>query len=116
MISRLENSEYGKVTVQTLLDIAKGRDVALVVRFVDYPTFFGSINRMNEEELQPDSIYESIDKATENAISNKNDKYVIKDYSTSSSHFAFNSLELESEVKIFSIDNISNTREYLDVK
>ncbi len=39
VISRLENTEYGKVSVQTLLDIAVAVDVALSVRFVSYPDF-----------------------------------------------------------------------------
>ena len=64
VVSRLENPDYGKVTVQTLLDIAIARDVALVVRFVDYPTFFGFADRMAEDDLQPASVYESIAKAS----------------------------------------------------
>lgn len=64
VVSRLENPEYGKVTVQTLLDIAIARNVALVVRFVDYPTFFGFSDRMAEEDLQPDTVFESITKAS----------------------------------------------------
>lgn len=39
VVSRLENESYGKVTVQTLLDIARKLDIALVMRFVDFPTF-----------------------------------------------------------------------------
>ena len=33
VISRLENTEYGRVSVQTLLDIAAALDIALVVKF-----------------------------------------------------------------------------------
>ncbi len=64
VVSRLENPDYGKVTVQTLLDIAIARDVALVVRFVDYPTFFGFADKMAEEELQPNNVFESIANAS----------------------------------------------------
>lgn len=35
-LSRLESPAYGKLTLQTLLEIAKGYDVGLVVKFVPY--------------------------------------------------------------------------------
>src|SRR3982750_3771680 len=35
-VSRLESTEYGRVSVQTLLDIACKLDVALVVQFTTY--------------------------------------------------------------------------------
>ena len=36
VISRLENTEYGAVTVNTLLKVAKENDVALEIKFTDY--------------------------------------------------------------------------------
>ena len=39
VISRLEDEEYGKVTLQTLIDIATKLDIGLLVRFVDFPKF-----------------------------------------------------------------------------
>lgn len=39
VVSRLEDEEYGKVSLQTLLDIAQDLDVGLLIRFVDFPTF-----------------------------------------------------------------------------
>ena len=42
MVSRLENEDYGKVSLQTLIDIAERLDIALVVRFTDFPTFVRS--------------------------------------------------------------------------
>jgi transcriptional regulator with XRE-family HTH domain len=38
-ISRIEDPDYGKMSLQTLFDLAKAFDVALVVKFIDYPTF-----------------------------------------------------------------------------
>lgn len=60
-ISRLENSEYGKVSVQTLLDIACALDVALLVRFVSYPEFLKRTKDLSISALQPETIYESIE-------------------------------------------------------
>lgn len=60
-ISRLENETYGKVTITSLLDIAKSNDVGLLVRFVDYPTVLDFAGKMSETELQPHTVTESID-------------------------------------------------------
>lgn len=60
-ISRLENTEYGKVTVQTLLDIACSLDIALVVRFVSYPEFLAQTQNMSVAALQPPTIFETIE-------------------------------------------------------
>lgn len=38
-VSRLENTEYGRASVQTLLDVATALDVALVVKYVSYEEF-----------------------------------------------------------------------------
>ncbi|MER9248922.1 helix-turn-helix transcriptional regulator [Mesorhizobium sp. M0590] len=60
VISRLESTEYGKVTVQTLLDIASGLDVALLVQFVSYPDFLQRTADMSDKALQPETIQESL--------------------------------------------------------
>jgi transcriptional regulator with XRE-family HTH domain len=45
VVSRLENTEYGKVTIQTLLDIAVSLDIALLVRFVDHAEFSAALTK-----------------------------------------------------------------------
>lgn len=64
VVSRLENTEYGTVSIQSLLDVATSLDVALIVRFVSYPTFLEWASRMSESELQPETIHESIGSET----------------------------------------------------
>jgi transcriptional regulator with XRE-family HTH domain len=59
-ISRLEDTEYGKVSVQTLLDIACATNVALVVKFDSYPEFLDQTRNMSVEALQPRTIQESL--------------------------------------------------------
>jgi len=39
VVSRLENTEYGKASVQTLLDIASKLDIGLLVQFCDFGDF-----------------------------------------------------------------------------
>lgn len=56
IISRLQNPEYGKYTLQTLLEIASKLDVALIARFVDYPTFLKLTNDFSDEALRPASF------------------------------------------------------------
>jgi transcriptional regulator with XRE-family HTH domain len=63
VISRLENSRSGLVTVRTLLDIATGANVALLVRFVSYPEFLGRTADMSDAALQPETISESLENA-----------------------------------------------------
>ncbi len=48
---RLEDPEYGKLTVKSLLEIASAFDVALHVRFVDFEDFL----RLNEN-VSPDAL------------------------------------------------------------
>ncbi len=60
VISRLENTEYGKVSVQTLLDVASSLDVALIVQFVSYPEFMERTRNKSERAMQPQTISESL--------------------------------------------------------
>ena len=56
IVSRLQNPDYGKYTLQTLLEIASKLDVALIVRFVNYPTFLKITNDFSDEALRPTSF------------------------------------------------------------
>ena len=60
VVSRLEDTEYGRVSVQTLLDVACALDVALVVKFASYPDFLFQTRDASVTALQPPSIQESI--------------------------------------------------------
>lgn len=53
VVSRLQNPKYGKYTLQTLLDIASKLDVALIARFVDFPTFLKFTNDFSDRAVSP---------------------------------------------------------------
>ncbi len=55
-VSRLENTEYGRASVQTLLDVATALDVALVVRFVSYDEFLFQHGNMNPSALSVETF------------------------------------------------------------
>lgn len=55
VVSRLEDPTYGKWTLSTLLEIAEKLDRALVVRFVDYPTFLGFTDDQSETAAAPEA-------------------------------------------------------------
>jgi transcriptional regulator with XRE-family HTH domain len=57
VVSRLENTEYGAVSIQTLLDIAKSLDVGLQVRFSTYYSVLES--DVSKTALQVDNIFEN---------------------------------------------------------
>lgn len=54
VVSRLENTEYGKVTVQTLLDLAHRLDISLIVRFASFTEFLQSYSDVSPERLAVD--------------------------------------------------------------
>lgn len=60
VISRLESTEYGKVSVQTLLNVASAFDVALLLRFVSYPAFIDGMQSMNDNALCPENIQSTL--------------------------------------------------------
>jgi hypothetical protein len=49
---RLEDPDYGKVTIQTLLEVANVFDVALRVRFVPYSTFVRNTRDVSSASMQ----------------------------------------------------------------
>ena len=63
VVSRLQNPNYVKYTLQTLLDIAAKMDLALIVRFVDYPTFLKFSDNFSDNAVRPESFTpEQVDK------------------------------------------------------
>lgn len=55
VISRLENTEYGKVTVQTLLELASAIDIALIVRFTEFTEFLYTYQDLSLDRLNAKS-------------------------------------------------------------
>jgi hypothetical protein len=53
VVSRLEDPKYGKWTLQTLFDVASKLNVAVIVRFVDIPTFLKLSEDMSDEASCP---------------------------------------------------------------
>lgn len=51
VVSRLENVEYGRVTIQTLLNIAHRLDVALVVKFAEFSEFLSAYSELSHTDL-----------------------------------------------------------------
>jgi len=58
VISRIENPEYGKATIRTLLDIAAAFDVALSVRFVSFSDLLSQMRLVSPEDLAVPSFDE----------------------------------------------------------
>lgn len=55
-VSRIENREYGRLSVRTLQDLASAFDVGLVVKFVPYETFLLHTRDLSEEDLRVPSF------------------------------------------------------------
>ncbi len=58
VIARLENPDYGKFSVQSLLELASAFDVALVVRFVRFGEFIASTRNLSPSDLAVSSFEE----------------------------------------------------------
>lgn len=59
VVSRLENPSYGKMTIQTLLDVAAAFDVALVVKFVDFNRFLAETRDVSDASMRVFSFEET---------------------------------------------------------
>lgn len=57
-ISQLENSSYGKMTVQTLLDLAAVYDVALLIKPVPFSRFLREYDDFSDSALEVESFQE----------------------------------------------------------
>jgi transcriptional regulator with XRE-family HTH domain len=55
VVARLEKESYGKVNLQTLIDIASRLDIALIIRFVNFPTFLEWTKDYSPSALAPQS-------------------------------------------------------------
>jgi hypothetical protein len=53
VVSRLENPAYSGWSLRTMLEVARKENVAVLVRFVDFPTFLGFTDDMSDESLHP---------------------------------------------------------------
>jgi hypothetical protein len=58
-ISRLEDPNYGRETLQTLFTIAEKLDVVFIGRFVDFQTFLRMTDDMSDEAARPEPYDET---------------------------------------------------------
>lgn len=60
VVARLENPAYGGWSLRTMLEIARKRDVAVFIRFVDFPTFLKYTDDLSDSALQPEQYNEEV--------------------------------------------------------
>jgi transcriptional regulator with XRE-family HTH domain len=65
VVSRLENTEYGAVTVNTLIKIAQGLGIGLEIRFCDYPHLIES--GVSPQDFAVDTVQQSYRKLADKA-------------------------------------------------
>lgn len=53
VIGRLENPGYAGWSLRTMLEVARKEDVAVIIRFVDFPTFLKYSGDLSDEALHP---------------------------------------------------------------
>jgi transcriptional regulator with XRE-family HTH domain len=56
VVNRLENPDYGRPSVQTLLEIAAAFDVALLIQYVSFPEFLRRTRDVSPESMCADSF------------------------------------------------------------
>ncbi len=59
-ISRLENLSYGRVTVNTLLEITEALDMALVVRIVSFDEFLRQHGSVKPQDLSAETFEQTV--------------------------------------------------------
>jgi transcriptional regulator with XRE-family HTH domain len=59
VISRLEKQLDRNISIQTLIDIAEKLDIAIIIRFVDFPTFLTYTEDYSDEALAPSQYDQS---------------------------------------------------------
>ncbi len=60
VISRLEDPNYGKLSIQTLLEVAAAFDVALLIKFVSYSRLIGEFEDVSQKALEVQSFEEDM--------------------------------------------------------
>lgn len=58
VVSRLEDPDYGKLSIQTLLEVADAFDVALLIQYVSYPDFLRRTRDVSGASMEADSFDE----------------------------------------------------------
>lgn len=59
VVSRLEDPDYGKLTLTTLLEIAAAFDVGLVIKYVNFPEFLRQYKDVSPNALKVESFSDS---------------------------------------------------------
>lgn len=61
-VSRIEDPDYGRLTISTLAAVAKALDVGLLVRFVSFPDLIKSHADVSPEAFQVENYSESFER------------------------------------------------------
>ena len=85
IISRLENPDYGQISIQTLLNLASAFDVGLIVRFVKFDEFIRRNSNVTTESFEVPKFNDELNQAKmdesvtttakENEMATKRDTY-----------------------------------------
>ncbi len=87
VVSRLEDPNYGKWSLQTLFDLAASLDRAVIVRIVDYPTFLRFTSDMTDAAARPEAYEQD---AVDSLASAASAMTAMADKSLTHSEIAFN--------------------------
>lgn len=58
VVSRLEDPDYGKPSVNTLLEVAAAFDIALLIKYVSFPEFLRRTRDVSQQAMEADSFDE----------------------------------------------------------